>query len=81
MNFGEALKALQEGKFVQRKGWNGKNMHLYYVEKETTTNKDGDTVTTEPSIWMKNAQGTYSVWMPSVMDLFANDWEIIQIAG
>ena len=29
MNFGQAIEALKEGKCVARKGWNGKNMHLY----------------------------------------------------
>lgn len=28
MNFGEALKALGEGKQVQRAGWNGKGMYV-----------------------------------------------------
>ena len=32
MDFGEALKALKQGYKVARKGWNGKNMCLYYTE-------------------------------------------------
>lgn len=28
MNFGDAIKALKEGRKVARKGWNGKNMYL-----------------------------------------------------
>lgn len=31
MNFGQAIEALKEGKKVQRTGWNGKGMFLYYV--------------------------------------------------
>ena len=29
MNFGEAVKALKEGKMVQREGWNGKGMFVF----------------------------------------------------
>lgn len=29
MDFGEALKALKEGKKITRKGWNGQGMYLY----------------------------------------------------
>ena len=29
LNFGDAIKALKEGKKVARKGWNGKNMYLW----------------------------------------------------
>ena len=31
MDFGEAVKALKQGKRVARAGWNGKGMFLYYV--------------------------------------------------
>lgn len=29
VNFGEAIKALKEGKRVQRKGWNGKGLFVF----------------------------------------------------
>lgn len=31
MDFGEAIKALKDGKKVAREGWNGKGMFLIYV--------------------------------------------------
>ena len=34
MDFGEAIKALKEGKRVARSGWNGKGMFLLYVPSE-----------------------------------------------
>lgn len=89
MNFGEVLNALQEGKKVTRNGWNGKGMFLYYVPAASykamtpiaiETFGENAMVPYEPYIAMKNAQGTISIWTPSVMDLFANDWEVIQIA-
>ena len=35
MNFGEALEALKNGKFVARKGWNGKGMYLWLMPAAT----------------------------------------------
>lgn len=35
VSFGEAIKALKEGKRVQRKGWNGKNMFLFIRPQDT----------------------------------------------
>lgn len=85
MNFGEILAALKEGKKVSRSGWNGKGMFLYYVPAASykamtpiaiaTFGKDA-LVPYEPYIAMKNAQNTISIWTPSVMDLFAEDWVI-----
>ena len=37
LNFGDAIKALKEGKKVTRKGWNGKNIWLWL--KPATTIK------------------------------------------
>ena len=31
MDFGDAVRALKDGKRVARKGWNGKGMFLYFV--------------------------------------------------
>ena len=32
MNFGEALALVQQGEFMSRRGWNGKNMFIYFVQ-------------------------------------------------
>lgn len=37
MNFGQALKALHEGKRVARSGWNGKNMFIYKTVGNTVS--------------------------------------------
>lgn len=39
MNFGEAVTALQEGKMVQRTGWNGKGMFVF-MQVPSTIYKD-----------------------------------------
>lgn len=32
MNFGEAIASMKQGQAVSRKGWNGKNMFIVYME-------------------------------------------------
>ena len=38
MDFGEAIKALKEGKRVARTGWNGKGMFLYLINGSEIVN-------------------------------------------
>lgn len=40
MDFGEALKALKEGKKVARRGWNGRNMYIYLTRGHKVSSKD-----------------------------------------
>ena len=44
VTFGEAIKALKEGKCIARNGWNGKGMHVYLnkgnVAKDLECNSD-----------------------------------------
>lgn len=85
MDFGEAIKALKEGKKVARKGWNGKGMFLYLINGREFQNalKYGygeyecePTITS--SIAMKTAQNTIVVgWLASQTDMLAEDWEIV----
>ena len=41
MNFGEAIKALKEGKCISREGWNGKGM---FVFKQVPAEIDNDII-------------------------------------
>lgn len=89
MNFGEALKALKDGKAVARKGWNGKGMFLTLQNGSEVTGTDmrnepaknyyGDSkVKICPHIDMKAADGTYVVgWLASQTDMLAEDWEVV----
>lgn len=82
MDFGEALKALKLGKFVSRKGWNGKKMHLYLEDAYVMPIKEGHFKGNErkydPVICMFTAQGTHQPgWLASQADLLAEDWEIV----
>ena len=88
LDFGTAIKAMKNGSFISREGWNGKGMYLLFhnggsfipmnEKLEDACNKEGkENAYVEAYILMKNAQGTFSVWNPSIMDIFAEDWCIL----
>ena len=77
-DFGTALKMLEDGKCVARKGWNGKGMyvvkHDLYIQdsKFTPHNIKID----NECLCLYNVKGQYNTWIPSITDLFAKDWDI-----
>ena len=79
MDFGEAIKALKEGKKVARKGWNGKGMYLYLADGELLTDAIGDdSFSFTDSVVMKTADDKYCIgWLASQTDMLAEDWEIV----
>jgi hypothetical protein len=85
MTFGDAVEALKLSKKVARDGWNGKGMFVYYVPKNTypaQTNVAreyfGDTVDYNPYFAIKNVNDTVSTWVPSINDVLAEDWVIVE---
>lgn len=87
-DFGEAIKALENGKKVCREGWNGKNMFLYYVPANSypaSGNSFGtmkgvfenDMVPYGAYIAMKTAQNNVVPWLASQTDVLAKDWIIL----
>jgi hypothetical protein len=84
MNLGEALQNLEIGKKLERKGWNGRGMFIYYVPGgrfKTLTSVAieafGEDVQYNPYFAIKNVDGTVSTWVPSVNDCLAKDWQIV----
>ncbi len=86
MDFGEAVRALKEGKKVARSGWNGKNMFLYLVPGSTfTVNRppllgiypEGTQIDYHAHIDMKTAQGYCVPWLASQADILSDDWVIV----
>lgn len=87
MNFGEAIQALKDDRWVRRTGWNGKNMHLYlenmlYRAMPRADVKGKITYGTsekyEPCIIMFTAQGKHQPgWLASQADMLAEDWEVV----
>lgn len=84
-SFSWALIRLKEGAKMQRSGWNGKGMYVYYVPaaryKACTDNarkEFGDMVPYEPYFAIKNVKDTVSTWIPSINDCLAEDWEVVE---
>ncbi len=86
MDFGKAIQLLKDGKKLQREGWNGKGLFVYYVpanKYEAITKiassiaDEENKVQYEPYFAIKNAKGTISTWVPSINDCLAEDWKIV----
>lgn len=90
MNFGEAIQAMKDGKLITRKGWNGKNMYLWYMPPatikaewckephlKTLAEENGGEIECMGSVRMKTADNkVVTGWVASQADMFAEDWEI-----
>ena len=90
MNFGEAIEAMKNGKFATRKGWNGKNMYLWYMPPATIkaewckephlkaiADANGGEVECLSSIRMKTADNkVLTGWLASQTDMMSEDWAI-----
>lgn len=78
MDFSEALKALKAGKRVARKGWNGKGL---WVACEPVSGKitshEFTSKLSHSILIIKNVNDTFATWVPSITDLFAEDWEVL----
>jgi len=73
LTFGEAIEALKSGYKVCRKGWNGKGMYIEYCK-----DKDHDFSIIEPFLLIKNVKNSFNTWVPSISDLMAEDWEVVE---
>lgn len=88
MDFGEALKALKDGKRVSRAGWNGKGMWLVFVPgtpqvqfRDGTPYANAGLVQADinPHVDMLTADGKMQPgWLCSQTDMFAEDWGIVE---
>lgn len=76
-DFGEALKALKDGKKVARLGWNGKGMWLELQRP------DAHSKMTLPYVYLNypndaaNTPGARVPWLASQTDQLAEDWKIV----
>lgn len=86
-NFSKALEELKQGKKVARTGWNGKGMFVYYVAGgDYTVQMDSvkqyadknNCLHYEPYFAIRNVRGTINTWVPSVSDLLADDWYVVE---
>ena len=87
LTFGLAVEGVKLGKKIAREGWNGKGMFVYYVPAnkypfstevgKSLANEDGK-VSYNAYLAIKNVNGTVSTWVPSINDVLAEDWLIVE---
>ena len=92
LNFGDAIKALKEGKKVARKGWNGKNMYLWLKPAVTIKSEwckdpmlkeivdaNGGEAEALGTICMKTADNKILTgWLASQTDMLCEDWVVVE---
>lgn len=90
-SFGQAIESLKFGKFVARKGWNGKGMFLWLnpfsmVKAEwchdpklkDIIEKNGGQMEAVGTICMKTAdEKILTGWLASQTDILSNDWILV----
>jgi len=67
LDFGGAVRRLQDGKKVARKGWNGKGMYIQMRKATEELNEH---------FVIFNSRKTFDTWVPSISDILAEDWEV-----
>lgn len=89
ISFGIAIEMLRAGKKVARNGWNGKGMFVVYQKgypsgipcnKQTAEAwglNEGDLFKCNPYLQIKCADGSHSMWVPSINDVLAEDWQVV----
>lgn len=86
MDFSKALELIKEGKKVGRVDWKNAR-YVFLVEGSIFTvnraplNKimpEGTEVTYRAHIDMCGADGSIGTWAPSMVDLMATDWVIVE---
>ena len=91
LTFGEAIEALKQGKFICRKGWNGKGMFLWLKPATTIKSEwckdpilknivelNGGETEALGTICMKTADNKILTgWLASQTDMLSNDWCIL----
>ncbi len=89
LTFGMALEAVKQGKRIARTGWNGKGMFVVYQKgypqgipcNEQTAKawgmEQGELFRCEPYLQIKMVNGSHAMWVPSINDVLAEDWQIV----
>jgi hypothetical protein len=90
MTFGLAVEAMKLGYKTARVGWNGKGMFTVYQRgypEGIPCNKqaaeawgidEGELFKVEPYLQIRMVNGSHAMWVPSINDVLAEDWLIIE---
>lgn len=89
MDFSKALILLKQGKRLKRTGWNGKGMCVVLQKgypsgipcnKQTADVwglNEGELFKCNPYMQIQHPDKSHSMWLPSIGDLLAEDWEVV----
>lgn len=84
-NFSDALTKIKQGCCMQRAVWSDKGMFVFLVPGAAfEVDRDpllsllggGTEVAYLPHIDICHSDGSFGVWQPSAVDLFAEDWQV-----
>ena len=82
MDFGDAIKALKEGKKLSRNGWNGKEQYIElvsnisFIEPNGVIINEGHADIGNKAIAFVGTRGIQVGWLASQADMLAEDWFI-----
>lgn len=71
MDFGDALRALKEGKRVARLGWNGPGQ---WLELQLP---DQHSKMRRPYVYISPVGGDLVPWLASQSDMLSEDWAVV----
>lgn len=80
MSYGFALECMKHGGFVQRKGWNEKEVFIFLIAEDAwdftldCADELLNDLTTLPFICMKTANNKLVPWTASPIDILTYDW-------
>lgn len=89
LTWGEAFDKCRNGYAISRKGWNGKNLQVVFMEgypdgvpcnaqtAEAWGLREGDLFKCDPYLQINTTDGSHAMWVPSIRDLMANDWFVV----
>lgn len=89
MEFGLALHAVKNGRKICRDGWRDGGVFAVYQRgypdgipcnrqtAEAWGMQEGEPFKCNPYLQIRNEDGTHSMWTPSVDEILADDWEIM----
>lgn len=72
MDYSNALIMVKLGKKIARAGWNGKGMYVEMPELSEVLQQN-----INPYFTLKGVDGKISMWVASVADSLATDWQIV----
>jgi hypothetical protein len=89
-DFSWALLRVKEGAKIARNGWNGKGMFVVFQKgypqgipcnaqtARAWGMQEGELFKCEPYLQIRTAQGSHAMWVPSINDVLADDWEEVE---